>query len=80
MTMIENYSHYVYIAERNGRRYVRIDRVLPNGRRDFYTEILLGDKVGDEDWEQFEEIMGNVGKSIGIDSPAVRAHFGLDDK
>ncbi len=80
MTMIENYSHHVYVAERGGRKYVRIDRVLGNGTHEFYTELLLDEKSGMEDWERFEEVMGKVGKSIGIDSPAVRAHFGLNDE
>ena len=80
MTMIDNYSHHVYVAERGDRRYVRIDRVLPDGTHEFYTELLLAEKIGKEDWETFEEIMGNVGKSIGVDSPSVRAHFGLNDE
>jgi len=80
MTKIPNYSHFVSVVERVGRRFVRIDRVLPDGSREFYTELELLPKDAGEDWEKFEEVMCNVGKSMGIDSPAVRNHFGLDDE
>ena len=75
---VANYSHHVSVAERDGKRFVRIDRVLPDGRVQFYTELELPAPKSPEDWEAFEKVMGNVGKSVGIDSPAVRAHFGLD--
>lgn len=75
---VENYAHHVSVTERDGKRLVRIDRVLPSGLIAFYTELELPVPSRPEDWSAFEEVMGKVGRSIGIDSPAVRAHFRLD--
>ena len=77
---VPNYAHQVSVAERSGKRFVRIDRVLADGRLEFFTEVELPVPVGTEDWDTFECVMANVGKSLGVDSPTIRTHFRLESE
>jgi hypothetical protein len=79
--MLENYSHYVSVLEKDGRLVIRIDRVFHdrNDQKDFYTEIELPECTKAADWDVFDKISETLGKSICIDSPKVRARLGIDD-
>lgn len=76
--MYRDYSHIVYLTEKDGRPVVRIDRLV-DGRRDFYTEIELAQFLRQEKWDAFEAISQLVGKSLCIDSPRFREILKIDD-
>lgn len=73
-----NYSHLVTVHEKDGTTVLRIDRVFENGRKDFYTEIVLPPHDEDHKWDLFDQVASNLGKSICIDSVGLREHYNLN--
>lgn len=74
----KDYSHIVYVVEKNGEPVICIDRLI-DGRRDFYTEVKLAHLLKDEKWAAFEKIAELIGKNVCIDSPKLRAMLKIDD-
>lgn len=77
---IPNYAHRISTFQTEEGWVVRVERLLPDGRTDWLNDTPLPTPGKPEDWELFEAFMGNLGKAVGIDSPGVRAHFGIDDE
>jgi len=75
---IPNYAHKISTFQKDGQWFVRIERLLPDGRSDWLNDNPIPAPTKPEDWDLFESFMGNIGKTVGIDSPGVRAHFGID--
>lgn len=76
--MYKDYSHIVYIAEKNGQPVIRIDRLFVD-RRDFYTEIELAKYIDGEKWDTFDKVSEVIGKSLCIDAPKLREFLKIDD-
>ena len=72
---IKNYSHKVSSIQKDGKWYVRIERMLEDGRIEYLNDHELPECNSDNKWDLFEETMSVIGKTIGIDSPGVREHF-----
>ncbi len=72
---IENYAHKISSFQRDGKWFVRIERILPNGRIDYLNDHELPECNSENKWEIFEEVMAVIGKTVGIDSPGIREHF-----
>lgn len=76
--MYRDYSHIVYVAEKNGQPVIRIDRLFDD-RRDLYTEIELVQHLSEEKWNAFDKVAELIGKSLCIDSPKLREFLKIDD-
>jgi len=76
--MYSDYPHIVYVAERDGRPVIRIDRLF-DGKQDFYTEIEIAKHLDQDKWDAFEKISQLIGKSLCIDSPRIREILKIDD-
>ncbi|MBB5944502.1 hypothetical protein [Xanthomonas sp. 3307] len=75
--MLEDYRHLVYTHARDGRWYVRVDRVFGD-RVDFYTEIEIPSVESVDQWEIFDKLGETLGKTICIDSPSIRRELKID--
>ncbi len=76
--MFEEYRHIVYFVSRNDESFLRIDRLLNNGRTDFYTEIKVPESISGDPWKSFDTVSESLGKSICIDNPSLRRELGID--
>lgn len=75
--MFSNYPHVVSVVSRDGKRFVRIDRLIGE-KKDFYTEIEISQNETDDRWDAFDKLAETIGKSICIDSPLIREQLGID--
>ena len=69
--MFKDYRHLIYTVSRDGRCFIRIDRVIGD-RVDFCTEIEIPSARSDDRWDIFDKLAENLGKTICIDSPSIR--------
>lgn len=77
--MVKNYSHLVSIVERDGKPYIRIDRLIKD-KKDFMTEIEIPISTEKEQWDIFDKIAEVLGKTLCIDSPKIRSLLKIDDE
>lgn len=75
--MFSDYAHVVSVVTRDGKWFIRIDRLIGE-RKDFYTEIEISQPKPDERWDVFDKLAETLGKSICIDSPLMREQLGID--
>jgi len=75
--MLEDYRHLVYTRIRDGRWFVRVDRVVGD-RVDFYTEIEIPSVGAENHWNVFDKLGETLGKTICIDSPSIRRELKID--
>lgn len=74
--MFRNYTHVVSVVSRDGKRFIRIDRLIGE-KRDFYTEIEISHPENDP-WDAFDKLAETLGKTICIDSPLIREQLRID--
>jgi hypothetical protein len=76
-----DYEHVVYFTHKDGLPYIAIDRVFPNGRRDFCTHCQLS-AVADEasGLELMDKISSWLGNTLCIDNPQFRQHIHIEPK
>jgi hypothetical protein len=77
---IPNYAHRVSTFQQDGVWFVRIERLLPDGQVHWVNDQPLPTPAKAEDWELFESFMSKLGEVVGLDSPGIRAHFGIDSE
>tara|TARA_R110002072_G_scaffold182877_2_gene339136 strand:- start:7121 stop:7441 length:321 start_codon:yes stop_codon:yes gene_type:complete len=75
------YEHVVYTEDKDGKKYLCIDRLFSSGRRQFMTHQEI--PPTNSETEGFD-LMGKtaewLGNSMLIDSPAFRRHIGIEDE
>ena len=72
---VKNYAHKITSYKKEGKWFVRIDRILSDGSLNYLNDHELPECTSENKWNLFEETMAVVGKTVGIDSPGVREHF-----
>ena len=77
---IPNYAHRISTFQQNGAWFVRIERLLSDGQIHWVNDQPLPTPARTGDWELFESFMGSVGETVGLDSPGIRVHFGIDNE
>lgn len=74
------YEHIVYLQEKDGKKYVCIDRLFSNGKRDFMTHMELENTVGDDEGLRLmDKVADWLGHSLCIDSVPFRKHIGIEE-
>lgn len=73
------YSHLITVEDTSDGCRLRIDRVFEGNRVNFCTYIDLPGYESGQEWDAFDQVAAHLGKSICIDSPGVRSHFGIDN-
>ena len=74
------YEHIVYLREKDGKLHVCIDRLFPDGRRDFMMHMELESTEGDEEgFQLIDKIADWLGHSLCIDSVPFRKHIGIEE-
>lgn len=74
-----NYKHLVYFTHKDGAPHLVIDRLLPDGRRDFCTHHKLP-PVADESHgvELMDKVAAWLGNTLCIDNPQFRQHVHME--
>jgi hypothetical protein len=82
MNKTTNYDHIVYIREKDGCHHLCIDRLLENGRREFFTRTPIVRVASEEEgFEHLDKAAEWLGHSICLDSPSFRSTvFGRDSE
>ena len=70
-----NYVHIVYVRIEKNKSFLCVDRLFDTGRRDFAMEFPIETESESEEelWDKFEKLAKQLGKSICIDIPELRA-------
>ena len=73
------YKHVVYLAEKDGKPYLVVDRLFESGRQDFCTHMELP-HVSDEreGFALMQKVSEWLGNTLCIDNPQFRAHIGIE--
>jgi len=81
LELLVNYQHVVYFTQKDGVPHVAIDRLLPDGTRDFCTHYLLpvvaGEKAG---FELMDKVAAWLGNTLCIDNPQFREHIRIEPR
>ena len=73
------YEHLVYMAEKDGKPHIIVDRVEGNGRRHFCTHYELPTvQSEDEGFDLMEKVASWLGNTLLIDCPNFRRHIGIE--
>ena len=74
------FSHLVYVVEKEGKNFIRIDRKYIDGRTSFFTEIPLPvEKADQQDLSsQFSRVASQLGSSLCVDSNDILGCFKND--
>jgi hypothetical protein len=75
----DHYAHKITCYEDLGKRYIRIDRILPDGSITKVNNYELPECTSENKWDLLENIMAVIGKTVAIDNPCIRTHFKLVD-
>lgn len=75
-----DYEHRVHFQVKEGKPYIVIDRVMPDGSRTFCTHHELPHVQNqDEAWALMDKVADWLGHSLLIDSPAFRRYIGIEE-
>lgn len=75
----DHYAHKITCYEDGGKRYIRIDRIMPDASITKVNTYELPKCTSENKWDLLENIMAEIGKTVAIDNPCIRAHFKLVD-
>ena len=81
MELPVNYQHLVYFTQKDGMPHVAIDRLLPDGKRDFCTHYPLPAVDSDEaGFELMDKVAAWLGNTLCIDNPQLRQHIRIEPR
>ena len=75
------FQHIVYVVEREGRNYIRIDRKFIDGKTRFFTELEMpNSNESAPQTDQFARLASQLGATLCIDSQDIRQILDKEEK